>query len=74
MNAVINCEGRKYSNVAFGLLVFHENNQSNKSSNMHIYLVENGKRAATGPETTIIRHSQGIGYLIFIDEVLKVIF
>lgn len=68
MNAVISCERRKYSNVAFGLLVFHENNQSNKISNMHIYLVENGKRAATGPETIRIRRSQGISYLIFIDE------
>lgn len=65
---------RDESTIAFGLLVFQENNQSNKGSNMHSYLVENGKRAATGPITIIIRRSQSIGYLIFIDEVLLVIF
>lgn len=61
---------RDESTIAFGLLVFYENNQSNKSSNMHTYLVEYGKRAATGPKTIIIRHSQSIGYLVFIDEIL----
>lgn len=44
--------------VAFGLLVFQENNQSNKSSNMHAYLVESGKRAATGPKTIITSGSE----------------
>lgn len=52
---------RNKSTIAFGLLVIHENNQSNKSSNMHLYLVESGKRAATGPKTIIIRRSQSIG-------------
>lgn len=61
---------RDDSTITFGLFVLHENNESNKSSNMHIYLVENCKRAATGPKTIIIRRSQSIGYLIFIDDVL----
>lgn len=65
---------RDESTIAFGLLVCHENNQSNKSSSMHLYLVESGKRAATGPKTIIIRRSQSISYLIFIDEVLLVNF
>lgn len=65
---------RDESTIVFGLLVFHENNQSNKSSNVHTYLVGNGKRAATGPKTIIIRRSQSIGYLMLIDEVLKVFF